>query len=100
MNHYISDHPNFTHPSLLDVPQTPVQADHLKSLVDGGIPTRLALHFARLFSHDALVIYKGYTEVEEEGTQHFEQFQSTNWNSIRFKPPPTFNSDIGWRVEF
>ena len=23
----------------------------------------------------------------------------TNWNSVRFKPPPA-HSDIGWRVEF
>ena len=25
--------------------------------------------------------------------------QSTNWNSVRFKPPPSMNSEIGWRVE-
>ncbi|PNJ23758.1 GCLC isoform 8, partial [Pongo abelii] len=25
--------------------------------------------------------------------------QSTNWQTMRFKPPPP-NSDIGWRVEF
>lgn len=31
---------------------------------------------------------------------HFENIQSTNWNSLRFKAPPTFTSDIGWRVEF
>lgn len=22
-----------------------------------------------------------------------------NWNSVRFKPPPSFNSEVGWRVE-
>lgn len=65
-----------------------------------GIPHRLALHFSRLFSQDALVIYKGHTELEEDSTQHFEQFQSTNWTSIRFKPQPNQNSEIGWRVEF
>jgi len=31
---------------------------------------------------------------------HFENLQSTNWNSMRFKPPPTLDSEIGWRVEF
>lgn len=31
---------------------------------------------------------------------HFENLQSTNWNSMRFKPPPSANSPIGWRVEF
>ena len=33
-------------------------------------------------------------------TDHFENIYSTNWNSMRFKPPPGFDSDIGWRVEF
>lgn len=31
---------------------------------------------------------------------HFENLQSTNWNSLRFKSPPSVDSDIGWRVEF
>ena len=26
--------------------------------------------------------------------------QSTNWNSLRFKNPPTEDTNIGWRVEF
>ena len=28
-----------------------------------------------------------------------QNIQSTNWQSMRFKPPPP-NSTIGWRVEF
>ena len=28
-----------------------------------------------------------------------QNIQSTNWQTVRFKPPPT-NSPIGWRVEF
>lgn len=35
-----------------------------------------------------------------EETCHFENFASTNWNSLRFKPPPSCDSPIGWRVEF
>lgn len=31
---------------------------------------------------------------------HFENLQSTNWNTLRFKSPPSIDSDIGWRVEF
>lgn len=30
---------------------------------------------------------------------HFENIQSTNWQTMRFKPPPV-DSPIGWRVEF
>ena len=53
-----------------------------------------------MFTRDALVMYEGATEYDERSTEHFEQFQSTNWNSIRFKPPPSLDSQIGWRVEF
>jgi glutamate--cysteine ligase catalytic subunit len=28
-----------------------------------------------------------------------QNIQSTNWQTLRFKPPPP-NSPIGWRVEF
>ena len=35
-------------------------------------------------------------------TDHFESIQSSNWNDVRFKPPPSFEDKekIGWRVEF
>ena len=35
-----------------------------------------------------------------DGNSHFENLQSTNWNSLRFKVPPGEVTDIGWRVEF
>jgi len=37
---------------------------------------------------------------DNEIVSHFENIQSTNWNSLRFKPPPSTQSKIGWRVEF
>jgi glutamate--cysteine ligase catalytic subunit len=37
---------------------------------------------------------------DENITIHFENLQSTNWNSLRFKPPPSQGSNVGWRVEF
>lgn len=36
------------------------------------------------------------------GTDHFENIQSTNWNSVRWKPPPpqkAGDAHIGWRTE-
>ena len=37
-------------------------------------------------------------------TEHFENLQSTNWQTVRWKPPPKRTSScgphIGWRVEF
>lgn len=34
-----------------------------------------------------------------DGNSHFENLNSTNWNTLRFKPPPSQDSKIGWRVE-
>lgn len=61
----------------------------------------LAKHFAWLFIRDPLVIY--FELVEQDNTissDHFENIQSTNWQTMRFKPPPPGNDSIGWRVEF
>ena len=38
--------------------------------------------------------------MEKFTNAHFENLQSTNWNSLRFKNPPSMDSNIGWRVEF
>lgn len=47
------------------------------------------------------VATKWWTKIPPvDGVSHFENLQSTNWNSLRFKPPPSINSNIGWRVEF
>eukprot|EP00331_Platyophrya_macrostoma_P009164 CAMPEP_0176425816 /NCGR_PEP_ID=MMETSP0127-20121128/11595_1 /TAXON_ID=938130 /ORGANISM="Platyophrya macrostoma, Strain WH" /LENGTH=636 /DNA_ID=CAMNT_0017807011 /DNA_START=33 /DNA_END=1943 /DNA_ORIENTATION=+ len=61
---------------------------------------RLLNHLGFLFLRDPMVIFKDRVNVDNEtNTNHFENFQSTNWNSVRFKPPPSFESPIGWRVE-
>jgi len=77
-------------------------------LVASGIDPMLARHVAHLFSRDPLVIF--HQRVRElsdaDSTEHFENLQSTNWQTVRWKPPPassTFlggDADIGWRVEF
>mmetsp|Transcript_32804 Transcript_32804/g.37532 ORF Transcript_32804/g.37532 Transcript_32804/m.37532 type:complete len:143 (+) Transcript_32804:240-668(+) len=61
---------------------------------------RLAYHIASLFVTDALIIHRGHTDYDENLTNHFENLNTSNWNSVRFKPPPALDSDIGWRVEF
>ncbi|KRX08916.1 hypothetical protein PPERSA_09020 [Pseudocohnilembus persalinus] len=58
-------------------------------------------HIGQLFIRDALVIFENdIVQDNEQKTAHFENIQSTNWNSVRLKLPPSFTSDIGWRVEF
>ncbi|GBE81136.1 Glutamate--cysteine ligase [Sparassis crispa] len=65
-----------------------------------GIDNLLARHIAHLFIRDPLVVFSE-TIVQDDTTSndHFENIQSTNWQTIRFKPPPV-NTSIGWRVEF
>lgn len=68
----------------------------------------LANHFAHLFIRDPLVFYDHdlhQSDTVSPDTHSFEIFQSTNWQEVRFKPPPSLSSEdthnnTGWRVEF
>lgn len=65
------------------------------------IDEKMINHLGFLFSRDALVIYKDKINLDNsQTTAHFENIQSTNWNSMRLKLPPSPDSTIGWRVEF
>ncbi|XP_062319232.1 glutamate--cysteine ligase catalytic subunit isoform X2 [Osmerus eperlanus] len=71
-----------------------------KQLLDAGIDKLLAQHIAHLFIRDPLSLFQEKINLDDENeSEHFESLQSTNWQTMRFKPPPP-NSDIGWRVEF
>jgi len=79
----------------------------------------LAKHISHLFIRDPIVIFQETVcQDDEASSDHFEvvfsksdilatniklmhnqNLQSTNWQTVRFKPPPP-NSLIGWRVEF
>jgi len=72
-------------------------------LKERGLDERLAFHIASLFTRDPIPTYSNELEDninDDETMSHFENLQSTNWNSMRFKPPPSKDSKIGWRVEF
>lgn len=69
-------------------------------LREGGIDHLLAQHIAHLFIRDSVSLFSEKVhQNDKEDTDHFENIQSTNWQTMRFKPPPP-NSTIGWRVEF
>ncbi|XP_006612129.1 glutamate--cysteine ligase catalytic subunit [Apis laboriosa] len=71
-----------------------------KQLLDNGIDKLLAQHIAHLFIRDTVSLFSEKVHQNDlEDTDHFENIQSTNWQTMRFKPPPP-NSSIGWRVEF
>lgn len=88
-----------------DIP-VPIDEASYQQLREAGIDPALAQHVAHLFIRDPLVVFSGAVEEvdDETQTEHFESIQSTNWQSIRWKPPPPRNSPndphIGWRTEF
>ena len=95
---YISQDPRLRK-EYLD-PDLVVDEDIKQRLVDEGMDDRLATHFAHLFIRDPIVVFgEDLKELDLSKTDHFENLQSTNWQHMRFKPPPPDNS-IGWRVEF
>ncbi|CAH8512792.1 unnamed protein product [Schistosoma rodhaini] len=75
--------------------------DYYNTLIEGGVDHTLALHVAHLFIRDPISVFSESlnSPENEETVENFETIQSTNWQSMRFKPPP-LNSSIGWRVEF
>jgi glutamate--cysteine ligase catalytic subunit len=86
-------------PEYLD-PDLVVDSAIKQKLIDGGMDSVLATHFAHLFIRDPIVIFEEDLQtLDLEKTDHFENLQSTNWQHIRFKPPPP-DQPIGWRVEF
>ena len=84
----------------------PIDEEYYLMLRSKGVDPALAQHVAHLFIRDPLVVFEGSVEEVDDATQteHFESIQSTNWQSVRWKPPPprlTPNDPhIGWRVEF
>ncbi len=95
---YIAQDPRLR-PEYMD-PDLIVDETLKKKLVDGGMDDLLATHFAHLFIRDPIVVFSEDLQVlDKDGANHFENLQSTNWQHMRFKPPPP-DADIGWRVEF
>ncbi|KAG5897516.1 hypothetical protein JTB14_030013 [Gonioctena quinquepunctata] len=83
-----------------DIPLLYNKEDYDK-LVENGIDHLLAGHIAHLFIRDTVssLFSERIHQNDKEDTDHFENIQSTNWQTMRFKPPPP-KSTIGWRVEF
>ena len=74
-----------------------------QKLLDSGVDDLMAKHVAHLFIRDTVSLFDNKINADgiydENDTDHFENIQSTNWQTMRFKPPPP-GAPIGWRVEF
>ena len=96
---YISQH-EYIQDFHNDYPKLPIDEQILKALKDEGIPDRLAMHVSNILYRDPLVIFDqkiNMTDVKDRS--HFENFNSTNWNSLRFKPPKIEDNDNCFKVE-
>jgi glutamate--cysteine ligase catalytic subunit len=78
-------------------------------MLKAGMDAALSRHVAHLFTRDPLVMFQGQVEeLPDDGsrTDHWESLQSTNWQTMRWKPPPPKDPaapsqpHIGWRTEF
>ncbi|KAI8802202.1 glutamate-cysteine ligase-domain-containing protein [Cladochytrium replicatum] len=115
VSHYLSNGPNYSGPGGCSTDD--VRGNFYKEkyndydlvydksiharLIEGGMDEPLARHFAHLFIRDPLVIYRELLDQDDEhSSDHFENIQSTNWQTMRFKPPPPQLPNMGWRVEF
>jgi len=93
-NVYVQDHHN-------DYKKFKIDEEELDNLVKNGIPKRLATHFCNLMVRDPLVIFDEKIDIEEsDDYSHFESFQSTNWNTLRLKPPRIEDRDNCFKIEF
>ncbi|KAK9452391.1 glutamate-cysteine ligase-domain-containing protein [Limtongia smithiae] len=95
---YLSQSPEFR-PEYNDV-ELVIDPAIKKTLTDAGVDEQLASHYAHLFIRDPIVVFSELVDQDDtKSSDHFENIQSTNWQTMRFKPPPP-DTDIGWRVEF
>jgi glutamate--cysteine ligase catalytic subunit len=90
---YVQDYHNDYH-------KFPINQEYLKTMVEGGIPERLSRHFCNLLVRDPLVIFEDKIDIADKSDRsHFENFNSTNWNSLRFKPPRPEDNDTCFKIE-
>ncbi|OCH87055.1 glutamate-cysteine ligase catalytic subunit [Obba rivulosa] len=95
---YISEH-WFNRPEYNDI-YAPHDEAIYERLRGHDIDSLLSKHISHLFIRDPLVVFSETIDQDDTNSNdHFENIQSTNWQTLRFKPPPV-NSPIGWRVEF
>lgn len=79
--------------------QVQFDENHKQMLVDTGIDEVLSKHIAHLFIRDPISLFSENIDLDDKvDIDHFLNIQSTNWQTLRFKPP--INESEGWRVEF
>mmetsp|Transcript_4847 Transcript_4847/g.14099 ORF Transcript_4847/g.14099 Transcript_4847/m.14099 type:complete len:684 (+) Transcript_4847:97-2148(+) len=70
-----------------------------------GLEEPVARHVAHLLARDPLIAFHGAVEEVDDSNsmEHYESLNTTNWQTMRWKPPPASSEGgphIGWRTEF
>ncbi|ODV57912.1 glutamate--cysteine ligase [Ascoidea rubescens DSM 1968] len=105
IDQYLGGSPNFK--SLYNDINSEKDSSTFNYLIQNGFDHQLSSHFAHLFIRDPISLFSEKIKQDDSiDTDHFENIQSTNWQTLRFKPPSTvtteddFSKSPGWRVEF
>ncbi|KAG9094802.1 hypothetical protein FRC06_010476 [Ceratobasidium sp. 370] len=78
----------------------PFNQDIYDRLRQDNVDDLLAKHFAHIFIRDPLCVFSNARQISDtDSTEHFDSIQSTVWQSLWFKPPPSSDSKVGRRVE-
>ena len=81
-------------------PKFPINEEYFKQFTDAGIPQNLATHFCNLLVRDPLVIFDKKININDQHDMtHFENINSSNWNSLRFKLPRPADNDYSYKIE-
>ena len=84
-----------------DYPKFPINQEYFKQFTENGISENLATHFCNLLVRDPLVVFDGKINItDKKDMTHFENINSSNWNSLRFKLPRPADHDFSYKIEF
>ena len=90
---YIQDHHN-------EYPKMPIDKEYYNKLINKGFNKRFAEHICNLFVREPMIVFEKKVKVEDkEDPAHFISLMSTNWNSLRFKPPLVNDKDNFYKLE-
>jgi len=90
---YVKDHHN-------NYPKMSVDEEFVSKMKNKGFPNRFSEFIAQLFVREPMIVFEKLVEIEnKDDPSHFLNLMTTNWNSLRFKPPLEKDGDLYYKVE-